>query len=269
MTLDEQIRTNLRSAAQTVPWSEPAPVYQIQRKGRVRRRNRHVGLGAVIVVLVLGTLYMANARNELYVADGERLISAEPLVVLGAEAPEPEFNTSDLGDDVTLTPITDIATILGLAEQAADGEITRVTVVGETPEGIDALVVHSEQDDPDFGRIQTRCVITEVGASCDGTQIENVVDQPGGLLPPEPGRTHGYSVDSIGGRGDLAWEVPGETSVVMLSINGETRWQRPIANVAIFITNFRDGDRFELTAFDVQGNVLDRVSQVVRLKPAG
>lgn len=269
MKLDEQIRINLRSAAQTVPRTEHGPVERIETRGRRRRRNRQLGVVGVVVLLALGTVYVTGLRPEAFLADGERLLSTDPPIVQGAEAPEPEFDTSNLGSEASLTPIIDIDRILDLAEREAEGEIIRVTVLGETPDGVDAVVVHSEREDPDLGRIQTRCVVTDIGGSCTGTQIENVLDEPGGFLPPEPGRFHGYAVDSLGGRGDLAWEVPADASVVTLSVNGDTTWQRPIANVAIFITHFRDGDGFELAAFDAQGNVLDRVSQLVRLDSGG
>ena len=36
----------------------------------------------------------------------------------------------------------------------------------------------------------------------------------------------------------------------------------PFADVAVFITDLIYGDRFELTAYDSQGNILDSVSRV-------
>lgn len=96
---------------------------------------------------------------------------------------------------------------------------------------------------------QLRCVLTGGGASCVGERLEDLVDEPGGLIPPDP-RSYSYTV---GGKGELTWEVPAGTSVVMLTVNGERSWQRPVGRVAVFDNELVDGDRFQLTAFDATG----------------
>lgn len=263
MTLDDQIRSNLNSVADTVPRSDSSPVDKIKRRGQMRRRNRYVGLGVVAVLVVTATVLLSSSgTDEVFMADGEKLISTDPPILQGAESPEPEFDTSGLGDEAPLTPVSDITRIVTLASRHPNGELLRITVVGETPDGVLALVVHSEDDNPDLGRLQMRCVTTEMGSSCAGTQIENVADFPGGLLPGEPGSGPTYTV---GGEGDLTWEVPSDTAVVALDLNGELRWQRPVADVAVFITHFADGDRFELTAYDADGNILDWVTRIASL----
>lgn len=264
MTVDDQIRRNLNFVADTVPRSESSPVDLIKKKGQMRRRNRYVGLGALMVLVVAGALLLSNSggTEQIFVAKGETLIWTDPPIVQGAESPKSQVDASGLGDEAPLTPVSDIDRIMDLASSHPNGEIARITVLGETPEGVLAIVVHSETIDRDLGRMQMRCVATEMGASCSGTQIENVADQPGGLLPPEPGSGPTYTV---GGEGDLTWEVPPDTAVVGLDLNGELRWQRPVADVAVFITDFTDGDRFELTAYDAHGNTLDRVSRVASL----
>lgn len=263
MTLDDQIRSNLNFVADTVPRSDSSPVDSIKRRGRMRRRNRYVGLGALAVLVVVGTVFLSSSRtDEVFMADGEVLISTDPPIVQGAESTEPQFDTSGLGDEAQLTPISDIEQIVNLASRHPNGEIVRITVLGETPEGVLALVVHSEGDDPDLGPLHMRCVTTELGSSCAGTETENTVDMPGGLLPGEPGSGPTYTV---GGEGELTWEVPAQTSIVALDHNGDLTWQRPVADVAAFITDFVDGDRFELTAYDSQGNRLDRVIRTVSL----
>jgi hypothetical protein len=263
MTLDDQIRSNLNLVADTVPRSDSSPVGSIKRRGQVRRRNRYVGLGALAVLVVAGTVLLSNpGADEIFVADGEMLMSTDPPIVQGAESPEPQFDTSGLGDEAPLTPVFDIERIVTLASRHPNAELLRITVLGETPSGVLAMVVHSESDDPDLGRLHMRCVTTELGSSCSGTEIDNVADMLGGLLPGEPGSGPTYTV---GGEGDLTWEVPAETSIVALAHNGELTWQPPIADVAVFITDFADGDRFELTAYDTQGNPLDLVIRTVSL----
>lgn len=267
MTLDDQIRSNLNFVADTVPRSESSPVDSIKRRGQMRRRNRYVGLGALAVLVVAGAVFLSGSEtDEVFVADGEVLLSTDPPIVQGAESPEPQFDTSGLGDEAPLTPVSDIEQIVNLASRHPNDELLRITVLGETPEGVLALVVHSEDDNPDLGRLHMRCVTTELGSSCSGTEIDNVADMPGGLLPGEPGSGPTYTV---GGEGDLTWEVPTETSIVALDHNSDLTWQRPVADVAAFITDFADGDRFELTAYDSQGNRLDRVIRTASLDAEG
>ncbi len=264
MTLDERIRTNLEAAANAVPRSEPDSIANIKKRGVRRRRNRRIAWSAGISLLVIGSLYLVNplqGAEDTYLADGETLLATRPTVVQGAQSPEPQFDTADLGTDVTLTPISDFTEVVDQAERSAQGEIIRITVLGTTPGGLNALVVHSEENNRVLGPMQLRCVQTDTGRSCGGTQLENLVDEPGGLIPPED-RAH--PTYTIGGKADLTWEVPAETSVVMLTVNGERSWQRPVARVAVFDTELVDGDRFELTSFDATGVSIARHLLVAR-----
>jgi hypothetical protein len=142
-------------------------------------------------------------------AAGERLLATDPLVVQGAAAPAPQFSTSALGQNVDLLPVTDAATAVAEAEQIAEeGRILRITALGTTNRGRTAVVVHFEQDHPMFGPVQMRCVSDGSGWSCRATE-------PGGeLLAPDPGFGPEYTE---GGRLELIWEVPAQTSVVMLT----------------------------------------------------
>ncbi|HEX6301388.1 MAG TPA: hypothetical protein VF148_13050 [Acidimicrobiia bacterium] len=260
MTLDDRIRINLDSAASSVPGAEPSPIDRIKSKARARRRRRQAGLGLGILVLVVGTVLLSNTdATDIYLADGERLIGTSPPIVAGAESPPVEFDTSELGEEAPLTPVTNIDRILQQARRP-DGQIIRVTVLGETPEGRLALIVHSEMDDPELGRLQERCLTAEgSGASCGGEKIEDTVDMPGGLIPLEPGTGPTFTtgedapVDSA-----LMWAVPPETAAVALIVNrDQVMWQRPVGNVAVFDTSLQDGDSFQLTAYDSEGNVVD------------
>ena len=261
MKLDELIRTNLEAVANAVPSAEPLPVADIRRRGHRRRRNRRLALVVGISVLVIGTLYLVNPRAALehaYVADGETLVSTEPAVVQGAESPEPRFDTADLGPEVSLTPISDFTNAVDRAKQLTEGIIIKITLLGTTPGGVNAMIIHSEQNDPDLGLLQVRCVATDLGAACSGNRIADLVDEPGGLMPSQPTGP----VYVVGEEADLTWEVPANASVVMLSVNGERRWQRPVGGVAVFDAELFDGDRLQLTAFDATGNPIDDQRQI-------
>jgi hypothetical protein len=236
------------------------------------RRPVWITAAVAVVVLVLGVgpmLLSNNQTGDVYVADGERLISADPPIVQGAESPEPAFDTSGLGDEVALTPVTDTSRILETATGTLGdypSELVRITVLGETPEWVLAVVVHNEVG-PDFGgRMQLRCLTASLGgATCEGVEFEDLGDMPGGLLPADPDSGPVYSVGERISNAILTWEVPAETSVVTLTVNGQTRWQRPVAQVAVFITDLTSGERFELTAYDSQGSILNLFRDVASL----
>lgn len=261
MTLDDRVRINLDSAASSVPGAERSPIEQIKTRARGRRRRRQAGLGLGILVLVLGTVLLSSTvANDIYLADGERLIATSPPIVSGAESPAVKFDISELGEEAPLTPVTNTDRILEQA-RPPDGQIVRVTVLGETPEGRLALIVHSEKDDPQLGRVQESCLTAEgSGASCSGVAIEDTVDMPGGLIPPQPGTGPTFTTgEDAPADSALMWEVPPETAAVALNVNGgQVMWQRPVSNVAVFDTSLQDGDSFKLTAYDSEGNIIDQ-----------
>lgn len=278
----EILRDVLGRMADEAP--EPVPLEELhtvlalpEAMGRDRWLTRRpVWVAAVVAtaVLVLGagvSLLTNTGGDDIYVADGETLISADPPIVQGAESPEPEFDTSGLGDEVPLAPVTDSLRIVEAATTlqtgGLPGEIIRITVLGETPEGVLALIVHAEGEDLRGNPIQLRCQTTTLGGTqtCGGgLDLEEVADMPGGLIPAQPGGGPNYTVGEAPDDHTMIWEVPPETSVVTLTVNDETRWQRPVAGVAVFITDLVFGDRFELAAFDARGNTLDSVSVVTR-----
>lgn len=229
-------------------------------------------VGAAVLMLGAGVSLLTNTGGEhIYVADGETLISADPPIVQGAESPEPAFDTGRFGDEVPLAPAADTSRIMAAvtAPEAGDlGEIIRITVLGETPEGVLALIVHAEGEDLRGNPIQLRCQTTTLGGTqtCGGgLDPEEVADMPGGLIPAQPGGGPNYTVGEVPSDHTLIWEIPAETSVVTLTVNDETRWQRPVAGVAVFIADLAYGDRFELTAYDPQGNIIDSVARVGRI----
>jgi hypothetical protein len=226
-------------------------------------------VGAVVLVLGAGVSLLTNTGGDnIYLAHGERLISADPPIVQGAESPEPAFDTGGFGNEVPLAQVADTSRIMAALDPAAAGdlgEIVRITILGETPEGVLALIVHAEGEDLRGNPIQLRCQTTTLGGTqtCSGSRPEDFVDMPGGLMPAQPGGGPNFTVGEAPASADtMTWEVPAETSVVTLTVNGETRWQRPVAGVAVFITDLVYGDRFELIAYDPQGDILDSVARI-------
>lgn len=216
-----------------------------------RTQGLVAGLDRPLALLVLWTVLAGCTSGDIQVGDGETLISSDPPIVQGAESPPPEFDTSQLGEEQLLAPVTDVRRIVAHLPDDATGELLRATVLGETPEGMLALVAHFRSrstHDP----LQLRCVIVEDLYSCGGGLDSDVGDDLGGLAPGQPDGGPFYAVGGQVAAG-LSWDVPVETSVVTIDINGESRWQRPVSQVAVFATNLQVGDNLELTAYDSEG----------------
>lgn len=266
MNLDTRIKTALKAAADAEPSNTPMPLADVKETAlRRRRRERLVawtvsGLALLAVVFTLtiqaGVEPSDVAKVEVSVADGEVLLSTDPdVVVQGAVSPVPQFDTSELGVEQPMTPLTDIGRIEAVVdvyvEHAVDPEVLRITTVGTTVGGQDTVILHLyETDRFSDRRLQLRCTLPSGG--CLGEFLDPTVD-PDQLLQPDPRNEPSYEV---GGPGHVTWDAPPGTFVVVLSVNGDPVWQRPISGVAVFDTQLVDGDRFEIKALDENGVTL-------------
>lgn len=200
--------------------------------------------------------------QDVYLADGEKLLSTHPTVVTGAYSPEPRFDTSDLGEEVTLAPITDVARILRRAADMTypDAEIIRVTVLGTTPQGTEALVVHSIHHDPENDPSQERYMLFGDNAVGTETPIKELTNEPGGLVPQRTAYAQGpWTPDDWEGQRYAWWHVPTDTSVVVMSFNGEQKWQRPIDATVIF--KYESAINIEFTALNSIGETIASYSR--------
>lgn len=259
MNLDSRIKSGLRTAIEAEPANTPTSVLRVKATAeRKRRRERLVGLtiSGLALATVVFTLTIRADVNQPYVADGEVLLATDPVVVQGAPSPEPLFDTSGLGIEEPLSPITDAELAYELARPLSeDDQLIRVTTIGTTVGGVHAAIQHKEEPDLSDGRIQTRCLLAiPGGASCIGEDVDAVINEPGGLV--QPGSSAEPDSYGVGGSDVLMWNVPSGTSVAVLTINGESVWQRPVAGVAVFDTVLYEGDRFTLTALDNNGTEL-------------
>lgn len=222
------------------------------------------GLDRPLALLVLWMVLAGCTSGSIHVGDGETLISSDPPIVQGAVSPPPEFDTSQLGDEQLLAPVTDVSRIVAHLPDDATGELLRVTVLGETPEGMLALVAHFRSrstHDP----LQLRCVIVEDLYSCGGGLDSDVGDDLGGLAPGKPDAGPFYAVGGGQVAAGLSWDVPADTSVVTIDINGESRWQGPVSQVAVFSTNLQVGDDLELIAYDSEGRVINEFAMTAAI----
>ncbi|HSJ84157.1 MAG TPA: hypothetical protein VLA91_10110 [Acidimicrobiia bacterium] len=123
MTLDERIRTDLETAAAAVPHATPMPVEQIRERGRRRQRTRRAGWASAGVGLFSGLMLVVGfvdpgridpadtfSIDTVEIADlavpvvDDEPVSTDPDVWIGLPGPEPLFDTSTLGDDLSFGP---------------------------------------------------------------------------------------------------------------------------------------------------------------------
>ena len=198
----------------------------------------------------------SDERGRAYVVDGEQLLATQPTVVIGVQSPEPRFDTSDLGEEVTLTPITDVARILRRVEFYPGDELIRVTVLGTTPQGIDAKVAYNtyyHYNDIESGPSQSRYMFTDENVSGVASPLDELTNAPGGLVPRTPTPVPWSEGD--GSRRTIGWWVSPDTSVVVMNVDGEQTWQRPIDATAVFDYNPASLD-FQLTALNNSGETV-------------
>lgn len=265
MNLDTRIETALKAAADAEPSNTPLPLADVKQTAYGRRRRERLvawtlsglALLAVVFTLAIQAGVEPVAEGEVSVADGEVLLSVDPVVVVqGAASPEPQFGTTSLGVEQPLTPLIDIERIEAVVELhvgfAVDPEVLRITTVGTTVGGQDTVILHLyETDRFSDRRLQLRCTLPSGG--CAGEFLDDPTFDPEQLLQPDPRDEPSYEV---GGPGHVTWDAPPGTSVVVLTVNGDSVWQRPISGVAVFDTQLVDGDRFEVKALDENGVTL-------------
>jgi hypothetical protein len=122
MTLDEKIRRTLEGAASDIPYVAATSPDEIARRGRRRRARRRAGWGLGSAVVVLGVLAVTipfdpNSRSPATTSDvdvveiadlavavtGSEPVLGEPDVWMGLPGPDPTFDTSPLGPDLSFT----------------------------------------------------------------------------------------------------------------------------------------------------------------------
>ncbi len=208
----------------------------------------------------------SESRDDIYLAPGEILLNTAPVVVQAASAPEPLFDTSTLGQQVPLSPITDIAALIdqitstrfNVVSQLAEKdeiEILRITAVGSVAGDMLVALVYLDAVHPDNGPTRWRCRLVTHSQQCGGDLIEDLLDQPGAL--PDLGNVEPSASYTPDRAGDLIWEpLADDTSVVVFTTAQGSLWQRPVGGLAVFPTDLADGELFELAALDSNGNVL-------------
>ncbi len=245
--------------------------------------SRHAWIAAAVAVAVaLAAWAVVGLSNESeepavrmdLVLDGEQVISTDPLIVLPVPVDAPLFDTSGLGEDVSVQP----ATSMGPEYQALiDGfyaptgtsrqdqqQIIKVSLVGTLDGEPWAMIVSDgpdtlgwfENQEGDVLRLRTPASPGRFGSSGDKV-FADTLDL---VAPPETiSGSFGLSYPV----GWFIWdELSPEVSVVSFADADRNLWVRPSGGVAIFRGQFDDGESWTVTAYDKNGSVLETRSDV-------
>jgi len=227
---------------------------------------------AFLLVAVLGGLVVWATLSEQSDSDtasdpasGEVVLLQDPLVVRGAESPEPLFDTSQLGTEVELSEPADIgATIVRIEEWLEDVEeddIIKYVVAGAISTGAQAGTLETSS-----GRGWGLWIVpaTDALPSWSGSN-EN---EPQLLIGWHPGTDHPTEAD-IGLQGTFAWgPLSTEASVVTASHGDTTVWQRPVGGIAVFDITNPAQHPIVWTAYDQNGDVIETVTDLGADEPA-
>ncbi len=200
-----------------------------------------------------------------FAADGARVVGGDPVLLQPAAGPEPQFDTSALGELVELEGLGSADDLAPASGDQGDGLLDpgpfepareRPVVHIGALAGADArLVVYGSDDD--VQRSGHR------GAQCELVVVGDHRYQAGCRLDTSVGfgvSGSGRSADDDTGIGFITVRVPAEAAaVVVVPDGGSPQWQRPIAGWALFVGEEWDYDTttaVSVTAYDTAGDVI-------------
>jgi len=240
MTLDSRLRSAVDDTRKRISGLQPPPI-------RDRRRwipaVGWVAAAAALVIVVVVAWPRPDTDQPVVtdVAPGEIILSQDPLVVRGAPSPEPRFATAPLGTEVVLNEPDEIGEILSqLAETsiATEGGVGKVIVAGAIESGDTAGMILADMPRP----ARTEWCIWIIRPSGDSPGCAGGLD-----LDDQFPVSHSY-------HGLFAWgPAPANTSVVTLTYNDTSLWQRPVGGVVLFNFPVIPG-QFVMSALDENGD---------------
>jgi hypothetical protein len=251
MTLGQRIRADLETAAAAVPHAAPMPVEQIRERGRRRQRSRRVVLALAGVGLFSGLVLAAGSLDPgridpasafsidtVEIADlavpvvDEEPVATDPDIWIGLPGPEPLFDTSMLGEDLSFDPGEPAAGDLDERNMHNDGwpTSTRAVYLGEL-EG-EPFYIYSAPAPSIWDRI-SEVISGNFSGDTLGTSLSccsgGDMDHEGGLP--------GFSFSQTSGEPDLIvaeWlGLSPAVSVVAYEMDGiAVGWQTPVGGVS-------------------------------------
>lgn len=261
-------QTSIRS-----DWTRVADdVHAMERRPRSWHRPRTLAAAAVAVLVMGGVLVAVRSGNNQtesvatapnLVFPGETVLSADPLIVVAAVGPEPEFDTSDLGTRIEFDPITELTPELeGLITSRRDrpgSKLVKATLLGELrgEPWLITVIDTPDHTDPGLGgsgHLRDRMLGNSSGASGTGGFVDpdslEMIEVPRLSETPVPGITSGST-------GSVIWDgLPSEVAVATLVGNGQRMWTTPRSGVAVFPAEIENGERYAIQAFSLDGELL-------------
>lgn len=235
-------------------WEDVSVPAARPREVRRKRRPTLVAVSALVAVIVLGVLTVTLPSQPVSyqlpradVAPGEVIVSDDPLIVLGTPAPEPQFDTSTLGEEIELSEVDDTNLFLTWARQATFPEAekpSKVIIGGKIETGATVGMVVGALEDDAAGNTEW-CILTldALGGSVCAQDPDPDFQTPVFTILPESPSS-----------GTLSWgPAPEGTSVVTLSYDDTSLWQQPVAGIVLFPLDTSPAE-LVITAFDERGN---------------
>ncbi len=227
-------------------------------------------LGAFMLVASVPEANITSVGSTVdYVLPGEVVISENPLIVQGRVGPTPAFDTTILGREIVVEPITEIddeinTLVTGTLQLREDGPpraITKVTLVGRLGEEtvltavLDGPNIDGLDGRPLTANLRTRHLISPDGGSVSRHFVPTASMEV--IEPPNPDDPWGAGFSFDPPRGHLVLDrLPETVSVVSLADSDTRLWVRPVDGIALFPVEFHTGEEFILRAFDRDGRVM-------------
>lgn len=262
MTLDEKIRSSLKTAASVVPHASSSDPGEIIRRGRRRRLARRARWSLTSVFLLLVVPFDPNSIDPadtfnvftVEVADlavtvvDPEAISTDPDVWLGLQGPAPRFDTSNFGPNLSFTSGTP-------SPDDLNDRIRRAVYLGDL-DGKPFYIYST--DAPSIWDRLFEIIDGNLSGDVLGTSLNCCT---GGDMDHEGGLSV-FSLNQAIGQPDLIvgeWlGLSPDVSVVAYQIDGVfVGWQTPVGGVSTIRPDHWP-DEFLVVAFDADGRELDR-----------
>ncbi|MCP3934325.1 MAG: hypothetical protein GY708_03015 [Actinomycetia bacterium] len=233
--------------------------------------------GAAIAILRSGSDGTDNVTAGLsFVLPGETVIAQDPLIVTAPPGPEPEFDTSELGQRLEFEPIDEVPPELAELwshprRPFPDSVVIKVTLLGAI-DGEPWVVWVSDGPNTDGGDgadVTANVRSRFMGSPSGGGHGSGDLVPASSLARIEPVPAGGRierGISHSGPNGWVTWDnLPADTAAVTFADDDHQLWITPRAGVAVFPTQLTNGERFFLEAFNIDGERIGTVNRTFQL----
>ena len=197
-----------------------------------------------------------DRRVDLYVAQVgvEEVLSEDPYIIQAAPGPEPRFDTSVLGSEISLVGAQSAGVVPSFILNGRDSDRAAATV--DRPVIVAGTV---RQPGDDQASSLTQLIwFTETGTICEGAGIGGSLGYSCGF---EILSQFGVTSEMTGGppnEGSVTYAVPLNASVVQILTDSDSFWQRPAAGFGLVPYGTTVDRPTTIVAYDADGNEIGR-----------